>query len=479
MTTTSKDPPWVLKKKTVLVYAPDLDVSCLVRLRIVHDQTANQGSISLSITADLANLSGRSQVLTLNIPPERVEKCGLARKSNDDLCSSRLVPRLPAPVTNVSAVSTLSLSLGTTGIVLYPSGIESLSSATPGDLKFHSFAKICQSKFLRLHFSGRQFVDNELDKLQNFSYALRHGSLRAVPFNQARHGVVQKDWRVFSLSPDPPPYCQESVSEQVNQVDPPLYCEQAVGKRRRDPRSMSPNDEGRKRLLLPSPQPIGSPTEVNTPSTLSPSAASIRPTHFTRASSPGHTECKRLTLLEHELRGLSDDMIRELLIRSGRQHLLAIPKDVDRDLPCEFEKVSFPEVEMIERRLKQYVDKMIELRLERYVDSAVSECRDQIYTVYTTNEAEFREQVDDGNAEVRNTTNECMNEMKEQVQGYMLEIEEQAQQCMKDIEDQGIEVEMSTKKKLGQWFNASAQNLLGSKSSPSHELGTNARRSSI
>jgi hypothetical protein len=51
--------PWVLKKKVILIYAPDLNISCRARLCIVHDQTANQGSISLLITADLANLSGR------------------------------------------------------------------------------------------------------------------------------------------------------------------------------------------------------------------------------------------------------------------------------------------------------------------------------------------------------------------------------------------------------------------------------------
>ncbi|KAJ0425322.1 hypothetical protein BJY00DRAFT_275190 [Aspergillus carlsbadensis] len=474
MTTTSQNPPWVLKKK-VLVYAFDLDVFCVARLSIDYDQTASQGSISISITADLANLNGRSQVLTLNIPPERVKKCGLARRSNNDLCPPRLVPMLPAPVTNVSAVSTLSMSLGMAGIVLCPSNMESLSPAAPGDLKFHTFAKICQSKFLRVHFSGRQFVNKELDKLQSFSYALRQRRVQTVSYNHARHGVVQKDWRVFNLSPDPPPYWQQPVPEQVNQVDPPLYSEQIVGKRRRDARSISPNDEGQKRLLLPSPRPIGSPTEVNTPSTLSPSPSSIRPTYFTR----DHTVCKRLALLEHELRGVSDDMIRELLIRSGRQHLLAIPKDMDRDLSCEFEKVRFPEVEMIERRLKRYVDKVIERRLERYVDGAVSECRDQIYDVYTTNQVEFGEQVDDGNFEVRNTANECMSELKEQAQGHMLEMEEQAQQYMKDIEDQGIEVEMSAKKRLGRWYNASARSLLDNKSSPSHQLGTDTRRSSI
>ncbi|KEY81943.1 hypothetical protein BA78_2789 [Aspergillus fumigatus] len=416
MTTTPQNSPWVLKKKAVLVYAPDLNVSCRARLRIIHDQTANQGSISLSITADLANLTGRSQVLTLNIPPDRVGKCALARKSNDNLCPSHFLSLLPAPVTNVSDVSTLSLSL-------------------------------------------------ELDKLENFSCALRKRSLQTVSFNHARHGVVQKDWRVFNLSPDPPPYYQESVSEQAKEADPPLYCEesvseQSIGKRRR-----------------------GSPTEVNTPSTLSPSPCSIRPTYFTHASSPSHTECKRLTRLEHELRGLSDDLIRELLIRSGRQHLLAMPKDVGRDI----EKISFAEIETVERRLERHVDEMIERRLKSHVldeivDSAVSECRDQIYDECKTNEAEFREQVDDGNSEIRNTANECMNEIKEQARMYMLEMEEQAQQYMKHIEDQGIEVEMSAEAKVAKfkrWFNASAQSLLGSKSSTSHEPGANTRRSSI
>ncbi|KAL3455221.1 hypothetical protein BJX64DRAFT_295260 [Aspergillus heterothallicus] len=480
MTTTSRKPPWVLKK-AALVYAPNVDTFCLCRLRIVHDETANQGSISLSITADLANFNGRSQVLTLNIPPETVERCGLARRSNDDLCPFRLVSMLPAPVANVSAVSTLSLSLGATGIVLCPSEMESLSPATPEDSKFRSFAKICQSKYLRLHFSGRQFVNDELDKLQRFSYALRQGGLQTESFDHARHGVVQKDWRIFTLPPDPPPYCQEPVSEPV---DPPLYCEQVVGKRRRDVRSMSPHNGDQKRLLFCSPQPIGSPTEMNTPSTTySPPPASIRPTYFTRAYSPGYADCKRLTLAEHELRGFSDDQIRELLVRLGRQHLLATPKDVDRNLPRELEKVSSSEVEMIERRLERYVDRIIERRLGRYVDRAVSECRDQIHDVYTTNEAEFREQVDDGNVDVRNTANDCMNDIKEQAQGYMLEMEEQAHHYMREIEDQGVEAEMSAKKNLGRRrFNAfsySTQDLLDGKSGLGPELGTYTRRRSI
>jgi hypothetical protein len=72
--------------------------------------------------------------------------------------------------------------------------------------------------------------------------------------------------------------------------------------------------------------------------------------------------------------------------------------------------------------------------------------------------------------------------MKKQARMYMHEMEEQAQQYMKDIEDQGIEVEMSAEAnvaKFKRWFNASAQSLLSSESSPSHEPGANARRSSF
>ena len=245
---------------------------------------------------------------------------------------------------------------------------------------------------------------------------------------------------------------------------------------------MSPGDERRKRLLLTSPEPLGSPTEVNTPSTFSPSPASIRPTNFTHTSSPSRAKRNRLARLEDELRGASDDFIRELLIRLGRQHLLAIPEDADRDLPSESEKVGFANVEMIECHLKQYVDEMIERRLKSHivdeiVDRAVSECREQIFDECKTHEAGLGEKVDDANSEIHNTANECMKEMEGQAQKYMGDIEEQAQQYLNDIEDQGIEIEMSAKEnaaKFKRLFN-SAQSLLDSKS----ELGTKARRISI
>ncbi|RAK75451.1 uncharacterized protein BO72DRAFT_171327 [Aspergillus fijiensis CBS 313.89] len=489
MTTTStRNRPWVSK---VLVHAPDLDVFCVARLRIVqgqtiaHGNTANQASILLSITTTLANSSSRSQVLTLNIPPERVEKCGLARRSNNTLCPARLLSSLPAPVTNVSAVSTLSLSLDTVGIVLSPSGMDSLIPAIPGDLEFYSFARICQSKFLRLHFSARQFVDNEIDRLQDFAYALRRRSLRAVPLNTARHGVCPKDWRVFALSPDPPPYCQESVSEQV---DPPVYHEKMLGKRRRDSRSISPNAERRKRSHRLSPRPIGSPTEVatdvatevNTPSIRAPSRSpsSIRLTHFRRASSRDQTEFQRLAHLEHELRGVSDDLIRRLLIRSGREHLLAIPQDVDRRLARELEPVGSSlesDMVMLGRRLERYVDKTIERRLAHYVDCAVAECRDQLYDVCTQKEAQFEEEIDNGNIEVRNTVNDCMKDLEEQVQGHMVQMEEQAQRCMRHIEDRAAEIEIEIESEIS----AKRKLSLDGKPSARHGLRARVTRNSV
>ncbi|KAL4908293.1 hypothetical protein BDW74DRAFT_99293 [Aspergillus multicolor] len=484
---TSQTSPWVLKNKAVLIHSPDAEASFVARLRIVHDQIASRGTISLSTKVDLAN-SGRSQVLVLlNIPPDRVEKCRLARKSNENLCPSRLLPMLPAPVTHVSAVSTLSLSLSMAGIVLCPSGMESISPAIPGDLNFVSFAKICQSKFLRLHFSARQFVNNELDKLQTFTSALRQGSLQTMPFDHGRHGVVQKDWRVFSLPPNPPSYCQKLVSDVSEPVDqPPQYSKQVIGKRSRDSRSLSPCNEAEKRRLISTPPRIGSPTEVNTPSTLSSLQASIKPTQFTRASSLSNNT------LEYQLGRLSDEQIRELLVRAGRGHLLAKTKSVDRDLQPAGDNFS-PQLEQIECRLERYIDDTISRRLSEYIDRTVADCRDHIHDEFTTNEAAFREQVDDGNSELRITANECMNELREQAQGYMVEIEDQAQQCMQDIENGAIEVEKQVfgpwsnfstqsqivKKELGPCSNASTQSQLDIKLSPSHEVGTHARRNSI
>lgn len=136
------------------------------------------------------------------------------------------------------AVSTLSLTLSTTGIVLCPHGMEYLNPADPEDKNFYAFAKICQSKSLHLHFSNRQFVNDQPDRLKAFSFALNRKDLEAESFRRPLSDVDKRDGTVFSLSPDPPPQYEEPVPEQVKQVDPPLYSEeakpkQAIGKRRR------------------------------------------------------------------------------------------------------------------------------------------------------------------------------------------------------------------------------------------------------
>ncbi|KAJ5333425.1 uncharacterized protein N7506_007208 [Penicillium brevicompactum] len=366
---------------------------------------------------------------------------------------------------------------------------------------------ICQSKFLRLYFPGRDFQKTQLDQLKNFLGALRDRKLQTKAFDHARHGLVQKDQRASSPSLDPPPYSGHPASVQAGGDPPtPIFRDVRVSEsgwktaQRYDsitpspsplslgglsiyigPLSVPSDDERQKRLLPSYSQSRGSSTEPTTPSTLSPSR-SIRPTCFEHPRSPSHIEPAKLTRLLHELDGVPDDLIRELLIRSGRQHLLAKPEKTPSDLPCELENTSPTHVAMIEHRLTQYLDRKIEQRFNNIVDGVVDECRDQVYDECKTNEAEFREQVDDANSEVRNTANDCMGEVKEEAQKYMRELEEKAHQYMNSIEDQGVEVKMCLEESvfnLKSRFDTSAQTTLGRKSGLSHELGTNARRLSI
>lgn len=196
---------------------------------------------------------------------------------------------------------------------------------------------------------------------------------------------------------------------------------------------------------------------------------SIRPTRFTYARSLDRKDSDTLARLRHELRDASDDFICKLLIQSGRQHLLARLGDGDSGPPFD---VTF----------KRHLDHSLKEFLKELVNRAASECRDQIFDEYKTNEVDFREQVDDFNSEIRITAIECMKEMNEQAQNHMHEMEEQAHQCMNDIENQGIKAEMAAEEmvtKSQHWLNASAQFLPDSKSSPSQVLDSNSRRRSI
>lgn len=233
MTDVSPKPKWFLNKKTILVSASDLGTFCTTGLRIGYDETNKTGSVSLRIMADLANLSGKSQVL-LNISPEIVEECTFESPSDVSLCSHHLIRSHPANITEISQVSTLSLKLSQPGMVLYPSEIsetEFLSPAKQGDLVFDAFAKICRSQDLRLHIAHRQYKNNERDQLASFSKILK--GLQLETFENADR--VEKTWRVF-LDPslNPPKYCEERVTELVRPVSPPPYDQkQEVGKRGR------------------------------------------------------------------------------------------------------------------------------------------------------------------------------------------------------------------------------------------------------
>ncbi|KAI9371279.1 hypothetical protein BJX61DRAFT_37468 [Aspergillus egyptiacus] len=478
MATTLQNRPWVLKKKDVVVYAPDFKVHCHCDLRITHHENAKRGSISLSIKTYLANSSDIAQVLTLNIPPEIVEHCGFAQNSDEKICGSGLLPEISKAFIKARDISTLTLKLGRNSIVRCPSGMESLSPAMSEDSKFLSFAKICQAKFLRLYFIKGQFKGDELDGLAKFSRVVKR-NLKATYFNYARAGVVRKDWHVFSLPLDPPAYSQV---KDMNQDDPPQYCEelvsdQEVGKRCGDKRSiderlMSPKRQ--KRLVLQSSPPICSPTEANTSSPVLQSP-SIRPTCFTPG---GHEECCKLERLEHELRGLSDFQFREVLTRSGRLHLLPIPQDIGRDLQSGLEKTSFAAGEMIEPFcLKKYINEIIDSRLksdiiDKIVDRAMSECRDEILDESKTHEAEFHEVVDNAKADVLLTAQDNFKDMEEEARKHREKMADLAEHCMNDIQNQGIQIENSVKKILGEMARSLmpfTQSFLQSTSSPGRE----------
>ncbi|KAE8335195.1 hypothetical protein BDV24DRAFT_169467 [Aspergillus arachidicola] len=467
MATTSQSRGWELNKE-VLVYTPEYKVSCHVGLRIVHDNNAHRGSITLSITADLANPRITSQV-RLNIPPDRVKNCELYWSSNDSLCPSGLIIEHPASINNLSLVSTLRLELGEGGIVLCPSKAKYLSPADTNDTNFHAFAKVCRSQSLCLLIAHRQFAGAEYDRLKNFTSALQNERLQNVPFDHARQNMVPTDWHIFSSSVseqvDPPPYCEKHVSQEV------------LGTRRRASNSMPCGNKRRRTHVLSSPQPVDSSTEAATPSP----SPSICPTYFTRAVSPGRAERNRFACLVHELRSLPDDVIRKLLNESEHGHLLdkrSIREAVDSDLPSESEKV-----ELIKRRgLKGYVDKIkrdISQVFDEIIDGAESKFDDRISDQCNMHIAELREEFDDGISEVRNTTNEYLKEIEEAAQKCVHEIEERKDQCMIDIQHQGIDVETSVERRLKHRFNASPRPLFDRKPSPSHELGTDARRSSI
>ena len=221
--TTASSKPFSASKK-VLVSINDSEFLRFDRFRLAYDDNTNRGFISLTFEANIANLSDRSQLI-LSIPPESVRECTLAMPSNVGLFPNEWIHLLPASVPTTKDVITLSLTLDTPGRVWCPPGIEPLYPADPLDSNFGIFAKICKSTSLNFHFSKRQFEKSGVGQLKNLSLALQKKCVQELTFDCARQKVVERDWRVFGLFLEPPPYTDGSTFNQGQQSSPPLYSE--------------------------------------------------------------------------------------------------------------------------------------------------------------------------------------------------------------------------------------------------------------
>ncbi|CAG8189623.1 unnamed protein product [Penicillium olsonii] len=203
----------------------------------------------------------------------------------------------------------------------------------------------------------------------------------------------------------------------------------------------------------------------------------FRPPCFTHASSPDSPGHWKLAHLEQELRNAPDELIRELLIRVGRSHLLAAPTDTTGTPSFMFE-VGSAKAETLEERLERLVDQRIEHYLEsgdsqliaKLTERATSECREHISDEFKTRGDDFEEEVESGIFEVRRAVEEGLEEIRKQ-----------HDQCEDDLKDRGVKVVTAAEKavsNLMHWYNPPRQNLHDRRLCPPHELGINTRRRS-
>ncbi|KAG9740406.1 hypothetical protein KCU73_g9213, partial [Aureobasidium melanogenum] len=467
------EPLWVFEK-AVLAHAPEFNVACAARLRIAHNQNNDHGSMSIRINAALAELG--KQTLMLNIRPDEVDMCTVVAKSNDKLIPDRMFSMVPVSVTSSAAVSTLILCLNATGAILVPplANGTTLSPAVPQDAGFQAFEKLCQSKTIHLHLSKQQFRDGDLHRLRTFSGAVRARMLKPQPIDYKRlnagQGAIEKDWRIFGQPIDPPAYCE------------PVPTQSVLGKRSRDD---SPSEAHSKSAILCSPPPPPwSPTEVNTPTTRSPSPAHISPTIFTRDIKQSYRERIKVLELQRQLHGLPDELVREVLTGSGHQHLLVpetppppnkLSKDANSVPDRQTSSSASPDAEeaamvakvdriieqrlgkltkdafkaLTQKRLNALVESQLPVAAELFLNGAVADHRDRFYEECKTSEINVREHIDEGITEVRDATNECATE-----------ISELAQQCMDNLDDHSKNLDASAEQelsKLKRWFAELAQ----------------------
>lgn len=448
MNTSSAKPVWTFRRK-VLLRAPDspaFEASLPAALFISHDIDNNKGIISAQVDLDPSNPARPPQVLRLMFLPESVKACSWIQRSDDHLCPPRVLSKVPRHGVVASSVSTLSFELHTTATLFLPLDLKPLSPQSHETLDLNALEKISGSHMLYIHFGKDQVNGRDRQLLQRFLTALREDNIEELSLDTKRQGLTQGNLNTLRQVAVPPPYTAKPVSEQEEPVELPPYGAVATPghvaeKHPNAPSSILQGDEKLKRPLCLSSPPPGSPTEVNTPSTgpLSPpSWASIYPTIFQRITSP---DCEKPMLLdlEHQLRGLPDDTIRNLLTRSGHGHLLVKPAAADSRPSTASEKTTFSQSGMHDcESIQQYVNVAVEQRLQSHVDEIVNRNSDLLHGLLKEKGQDFREQIDNVEYDLRHKTEDWMDEFQDAYLDYMKQLDAKSQDCLDTINDQAV-----------------------------------------
>jgi hypothetical protein len=183
--------------------------------------------------------------------------------------------------------------------------------------------------------------------------------------------------------------------------------------------------------------------------------------------------------LQRQLKGVPDDLVREVMAGSGHQHLLAPaislhPNTLSEgtnslnDLPsllgapaatedaamiARLDKIIEQRLDKLtkdafksltQRRLHALVESQLPVAAELFLNGAVADHRDQFYEECKTNEVTVREHIDEGITEIRDVTNECTRGLSDM-----------AQQCMDSLDEHSKKLDASAEQeleKMKRWF---------------------------
>ncbi|KAJ5712173.1 hypothetical protein N7488_006329 [Penicillium malachiteum] len=326
----------------------------------------------------------------------------------------------------------MSLMLISPGEFLHTARIDFTHLANRQDSSLHAFAIICEAKHLRLHIANRQLQEQKL-RLKSFCDLLP--TLRQKDFKN--RGMVKGDLEELrnacNIPNFPPPGYAASTLKQTEQVDLPPYprCEVPVSDQGLS--SIEGNPQKLFRPLEFYDFPLGSPTEIATPTTISP-LASIRPTDFDRTS-PGRSQDGKLARLIEALRDSTRETIIEALKQTNHSDLLVSRQNMDQKLPAGLER-------LVRRMLDDFRDDMSEnlhdeifARLRNATPESLGDSNtqeiirnqvsDEIETLRTDILAQIEAEIEDGRIELQDVAN-----------GYWKEFEDDALRLKDTIEDE-------------------------------------------